>query len=226
MDIPVGPNTKVEDMELGRQYARDFVSLGKEIGIDVRCAMSYGGQPIGTGIGPAVEAKEALEALEGKESTSSSLIEKSTSLAGMVLEQGGFRDGKSEAKRLLESGEALEKMKQIIDRQGGDPSVKSEDVEIGKYSEEIRAREEGYVGAINNHDIVRVVRTAGAPHQKKAGLILNKKKGDKVDEDEVLFTIYSPNKSNLDDAVKMANHLDPFSIEGMILETHPDFDTV
>ncbi len=226
MDIPVGPNTKVENMDLGRQYARDFVSLGEEIGIQVRCAMSYGGQPVGTGVGPAVEAKEALEALEGKESTSSSLIEKSTSLAGMILEQGGIQEGKKEAKKLIESGEALDKMKQIIDRQGGDPEVTSEDVQIGKYSEKIRAKEEGYVGRINNHEIVRVVRTAGAPHQKKAGLILNKKKGDKVDEDEVLYIIYSDHKNNLEDAVKMANHVQPISIEGMILETHPDFQTV
>ncbi len=225
MDIPVGENTKVETIEKGRKYARDFVSLGEDIGIETRCALSYGGQPVGRAVGPAIEAKEALMALEGKD-VPSSLIEKSTTLAGMVLEQGGISDGKEEAKRLLNSGEALDKMKQIIDKQGGDPEVTSDDVEIGEYSEDIRAVEEGYVDSINNHQIINIVRAAGGPHCKGAGLFLDKKKGDKVERDEVLYTIYSESKSELKKAVKAANHLKPLKVEGMILEEHPKVEKV
>lgn len=225
MDIPVGPNTKVESMELGRKYARDFVALGEDIGIKVSCALSYGGQPVGNAVGPAVEAKEALAALEGKE-VPSSLIEKSTSLAGMVLEQGGFRDGKKKAKELLESGKALEKMKEIIEHQGGDPDIDSESVNTGEYKKEVHSNREGYVDSINNHDIIQIVRTAGAPHNKGAGLILHKKKGDKVALDEPLYTIHAEHKRKLDDAVKLANHLKPLNIEGMILEKHPDYENV
>lgn len=225
MDIPVGPNTKVESMELGRKYARDFVALGEEIGIKVSCALSYGGQPVGNAVGPAVEAKEALEALEGKE-VPSSLIEKSTSLAGMVLEQGGFRDGKKKAKELLDNGKALEKMKEIIKAQGGDPNIESKDVEIGEYKKEVFSNREGYIDSINNHDIIEIVRTAGAPHNKGAGLILHKKKGDKVELDEPLYTIYAEHNKKLKEAVKLANHLQPLKIEGMILEKHPDYKNV
>ncbi len=225
MDIPVGPETKVESRELGRKYARDFVSLSEEIGIETRCALSYGGQPVGRAIGPAIEAKEALRALEGKD-VPSSLIEKSTKLAGMVLEQGGINDGKKEAARILNSGEALDKMKQIIDRQGGDPEVTSNDVEIGEYSREIYSKEEGYVDSINNSQIIKIVRCAGGPHCKGAGILLRKKKGDKVEEDELLYTVYSEQKSDLEDAVKMANHLKPLKVEGMILEEHPHLKKV
>lgn len=227
MDIPVGPNTKVEDMDMGRKYARDFVSLGEDIGIRVRCALSYGGQPVGAAVGPAVEAKEALMALEGKE-VPTSLIEKSTALAGMVLEQGGIRErkGKEEAKRILESGEALTKMKEIIEAQGGDPDVTSEDVHLGKHTKDILATDEGYVGSIHNGDIIQIVRSAGAPHDKGAGLILNKKKGDKVEVDDVLFTIYSDHGKKLKEAVKLSKHLNPINIEGMILECHPELKTV
>ncbi len=225
MDIPVGPETKVESRELGRKYARDFVSLSEEIGIETRCALSYGGQPVGRAIGPAIEAKEALRALEGKD-VPSSLIEKSTKLAGMVLEQGGINDGKKEAARILNSGEALDKMKQIIDRQGGDPEVTSNDVEIGEYSREIYSNEEGYVDSINNSQIIKIVRCAGGPHCKGAGILLRKKKGDKVEEDELLYTVYSEQKSDLEDAVKMANHLKPLKVEGMILEEHPHLKKV
>jgi len=225
MDIPVGANTKVESIELGRKYARDFVSLGEEIGIETSCALSYGGQPIGNAIGPAIEAKEALMALEGKK-VPSSLIEKSTTLAGMVLEQGGIKNGKEEAKKLLESGEALDKMKQIIDRQGGDPEKSSEDIEIGEYSKKIYSDEEGYVDSINNDEIIKIVRAAGGPNSKKAGILLNKKKGDKVEKDEEKYTIYSEYESKLKKAVDLANHLKPLKVEGMILETHPDIKKI
>ncbi len=225
MDIPVGENTKVESRELGRKYARDFVSLGEDIGIDTACALSYGGQPIGKTIGPAIEAKEALMALEGKD-VPSSLIEKSTSLAGMVLEQGGIRDGKKEAKKLLENGDALDKMKQIIDRQGGDPEISSDEVDIGKFSQKIYSKDEGYVDSINNSQIIKIVRAAGGPKCKRVGIKLNKKKGDKVEEGELMYTIYSDYESKLKDAVNLANHLKPLKVEGMILESHPDVQSL
>ncbi|MFO7990746.1 MAG: AMP phosphorylase, partial [Thermoplasmata archaeon] len=227
MDIPVGLNTKVETMELGRKYARDFVTIGEEIGIRVRCALSYGEQPVGNAVGPAVEAREALRALEGKD-VPNSLIEKSTTLAGMILEQGGMREGegKDEAKRLLENGEALSKMKEIIERQGGDPEVDSDSVPLGEYSEKICSIDEGYVDSINNHRIIEIVRATGAPYNKKGGLILNKKKGDKVEKGELLFTIYSEKEKYLKEAVKLAKHEKPMTIEGMILEKHPAFKTV
>ncbi len=227
MDIPVGPNTKVENMELARKYARDFVTLGEDIGINVRCALSYGGQPVGEGIGPAIEAREALAALEGKD-VPNSLIEKSVELAGMVLEQGGLPEGrgKEKAKKILASGAALEKMKEIIQYQNGDPDITSGDVPIGKYSHEILCNRDGYVGAINNRCVIEIVRAAGAPYDKGAGFILKKKRGDKVDKDELLYTVYSENENNLKEAVKLANHLKPFLIEGMILEKHPSYRLV
>lgn len=225
MDIPVGEHTKVETRELGRRYARDFVSLSEEIGIETRCALSYGGQPVGRAVGPAIEAKEALMALEGKE-VPSSLIEKSTTLAGMILEQSGIREGKREAKRLLESGKALDKMKEIIERQNGDPEIDSTGVELGDHSQKICAVEEGYVDSINNEQIIKIVRTAGGPHRKGAGLYLEKKKGDKVEKDEVLYTVYSEKESDLEKAVKLAKHLKPLKVEGMILEEHPDLQKV
>jgi len=178
-------------------------------------------------VGPAAEAREALMALEGKE-VPTSLIEKSTALAGMVLEQGGVREGKGkeEAKRILESGEALAKMKEIIEAQRGDLEVTSEDIRLGEFTKDVLACDEGYVGSIHNSDIIKIVRSAGAPHDNGAGLILNKKKGDKVEVDEVLFTIFSEHEKKLDEAYKLAKHLDPFDIEGMILESHPEFKTV
>ena len=227
MDIPMGPNTKVPNVEVARKYARDFVSLGEDIGINVQCAISYGGQPVGEGIGPAIEAREALRALEGKD-VPNSLIEKSVELAGMILEQGGVSEGsgKEKAKEILNNGMALDKMKEIIQYQNGDPDVTSEDVEVGKLTNDILCDRDGYIGGINNRCIIEIVRAAGAPFCKGSGLTLTKKRGDKVDKDEVLYTIYSDNKNNLLEATKLANHFKPIMVEGMILEKHPSYRMV
>ncbi|RJS71490.1 MAG: AMP phosphorylase [Candidatus Syntrophoarchaeum sp. WYZ-LMO15] len=219
VDIPVGPNTKVESMELAKKYSRDIMLVGEELGMRVECAITYGAQPVGRAIGPLLEAKEALAALEGKK-VANSVVEKSVSLAGMILEMGGVRagTGRDKAMEILRSGRALEKMREIIEAQGGDPDVTSDTLEGGKYSEEIASDSNGYVVSINNKSLVKVARAAGAPVRKGAGILLEKKMGMKVDRGEIIYTIFSDSKTRLEEAVKLSNRLKPVAVEGMVLE--------
>ncbi len=89
IDIPTGKGVKVETVDQARALARDFIELGKRLGQYVEVAVTYGGQPIGHTVGPALEAREALSTLmTGK--GPGSLIEKATGLAGgILLEMGG-----------------------------------------------------------------------------------------------------------------------------------------
>ncbi len=87
IDIPVGLGAKVETTEDARKLAQSFMELGDRLKVRVQCGITYGGQPVGHTIGPALEAREALLALQGK--GPASLIEKSTALTGMLLEVGG-----------------------------------------------------------------------------------------------------------------------------------------
>ncbi|RLF72981.1 MAG: AMP phosphorylase [Thermoplasmata archaeon] len=223
MDIPMGPETKVESAQEARRFARDFITLGSRIGIHVECAITYGGQPIGRAVGPALEAREALMALEGKK-VPNSLWEKSTTLAGYMLEMGGIvrpGEGKKMAEELVKSGKALDKMKDIIQAQGGDPDVTSEDIKVGKYTCEITASEEGYVEGVSNRTVVKIARAAGAPYDKGAGVEIFKKKGNRIERGEVLLRIYSDHQWKLDRACKLARKHTPVRIEGMILERVP-----
>ena len=222
MDIPVGPHTKVETMDLARKYARDFMDIGEKIGINVQCAITYGGQPVGRNIGPALEVKEALMVLEN-EPPSSSTLEKATSLAGIILEMGGLSgDGRKEAMRILRSGEALAKFHEIIEAQGSEfKNITSDQVPIGDQMATVESTNSGYVSTINNKDLVRIARAAGCPHDKFGGIILEKKIGHQVEKGEVLFKIYSSNEQRLKMAVQTAKKLDPFNIEGMVLERVP-----
>ncbi len=225
LDIPMGPETKVPDEKTARKYAMDFIELGSRLGITVEAAVTYGGQPVGRAIGPALEAKEAMIALEGKP-VSTSLLEKATDIAGMLLELGNIAErgqGKDMAREALKAGKAREKFLEIINAQGSRGIEKSDDVPVGRYVEDIHSPEEGYISIVSNKALVRIARTAGAPKDKGAGILLNKKKSDKVEKGEVLYRIYADSKAKLEEAVKIAKMLKPLQIEGMLLERIPSY---
>jgi AMP phosphorylase len=98
---------------------------------------------------------------------------------------------------LLQSGRALEKLKQIIEAQGGNPNIKSSELKLGKYTLEEKADKAGKVLELNSQNITAVAKILGAPIQKGAGIYLNKKIGEKFVKDEVLYTLFSQNVYNL-----------------------------
>ena len=224
IDIPVGHGAKVETLERGRELASLFTQVGQGLGISIRCALTYGGQPIGYAVGPALEAREAIDTLLGKGPMS--VTEKAISIAGLVLEMAGIAPrgaGREVAKEILSSGKAYEMFKKMIEAQGGDPNVKSEDIPVGKHKVEIRAPMDGYVTGVYNQPITAIARAAGAPHDKGAGVKLYVKRGHKVKKGDVLMEIYSNSSVRLEEAYKLVTKLKPITIEGMLLETYPEF---
>ena len=218
LDIPVGAGTKVRDINEGHTLGRKFVELGERLGIRTEIGITYGEQPVGHAIGPALEAQEALYGLRGK--GPSSLIEKSTALAGILLELGGIASrghGKSLAKEILSSGKAYAKMKEIIEEQGGNPSISPEDIAVGRYKLDIKAPIDGYVTKIINQNIKKIAVAAGAPSDKGAGIYLYKKVGYAVNKGEKLYSIYAESSTKLDKAYSIAVKNNPIIIEGMLL---------
>jgi AMP phosphorylase len=220
IDIPTGAGTKVPTMEKAKEYAKDFVDLGERLGIHVECAITYGEQPVGRAIGPALEAREAIAILEG-ELHPSSVIEKACGMAGMLLEMGGMKRGEATAQELLVSGKALDKFREIVAAQDGDLNIKSTDIKIGQYSYDITANRCGYVNSISNKELVALARAAGSPWDKGAGVLLHKKRGNRVDDGEPVLTIYADIRAKLDQAVELSRKLNPITIEGMILAKLP-----
>jgi AMP phosphorylase len=224
VDIPTGTGAKIKTATEAYTLASDFVHLGKHLGIDVHCALTFGDQPLGYGIGPALEAREALSTLmcEGPADTQ----EKALSLAGMLFELVGEADGRQKAEEILLSRKAESKLRQIIEAQGGNPNVKLEDIPVGPEHAEINAKEKGRVLWINTDGIVQVARAAGTPKETGAGIVLHAKLGEAVAKGGVLFEVYAERPSKLEAALELARKLEPVVLsrkpeERMLLDQYP-----
>lgn len=220
LDIPTGNETKVKTVQEGRKLAREFMELGDRLGIRIECAITYGGSPIGRTIGGGLEVKEALTMLENFTGPRS-FLEKTLSISGMMLEMGGVaprNEGIRMASDIVKSGKALKKFKEIIEVQGGDPKVTSNDVPVGDKVATVLSPQDGYVLEISNKRLVSVCRTAGAPHDKGAGILMHKKKGEYVKKGDGLFTIYAEKEWKLEEAIKESLRSPIMYVEGMVLE--------
>lgn len=210
IDIPIGRGAKIESVGEAHTLAYDFIDLGKRLDITVQCALTFGEQPVGYAIGPALEAREALATIMGN--GASDLKEKATDIAGVLFEMMGEADGKLKAEELLKSGKAEQKLREIIQAQGGNPKIKPEEVKVGEKKAEITTNVEGRVLSINNVDIAKIAREAGAPKEKGAGVLLKAKLGDHVDKGDALFDIYAERTVKLEAAVELADRLQPLSL--------------
>jgi AMP phosphorylase len=223
IDIPVGANTKVTTRQDGQKLAREFIELGSRLGMEVQCALTYGDSPVGRTIGPNLEVREALSVLEGA-TQPDSLILKSLSIAGIALEMAGKAArgmGHELARDILASGKAAKKMREIIENQGGDPAIKSEDIVFGEHTFEVHAPETGYVVALDNKALISLARTAGAPHDNGAGIYLHAKKGSRVKKGDPIFTIYADRGWRLQNTIEEGRRLMPVVVEGMLLDRIP-----
>jgi AMP phosphorylase len=193
------------------------MELGSLLGIKTECAITYGDQPVGNAIGPALEARECIKILEGA-GHPASVVEKACDLAGMILEMGGIPDGAAKAREILSSGQAFKKFREIVEAQGGRKSITSENIRLGKFVHDVKAVRSGYVHSINNKDLVAIARAAGAPADKGAGILLFRKKGQRAEKGDILFQIYADNQAKADRARDAAIKLEPMDIEGMLIK--------
>ena len=210
IDIPVGPTAKVHRMNDALRLRKLFEYVGDRLGLHLEVVITNGEQPIGRGIGPALEARDVIQVLENDPAAPPDLREKALRLAGRILEfdpdvRGG--QGYAIARDILETGRATAKMQAIIAAQG-----MAETPKMGELVREVTAPRSGYVTAIDNLQLARIARMAGAPMDMGAGVDLLKKIGDKVEEGEVLYCIYAEFPSDFDFAIEQAKRDIGFAI--------------
>ena len=189
IDIPVGPTAKVRsDQEADRLQAL-LEQVAAANGLQLRVLRTRGSQPVGRGVGPALEAHDVLAVLRSAAAAPVDLRMRSLVLAGELLEFCGHSmpgTGRSEAWRLLDSGAAWTKFQAICEAQGGlrEPGV-------APLRDVVLAEQAGYVSSIDNRRLSRIAKLAGAPGAPTAGLSLHVKLGDHVQFGQPLFTLHA-----------------------------------
>lgn len=201
IDLPVGPTAKIRNIDSAKLLECLFQLVANTLGIDISVNLSDGSQPIGRGIGPALEAKDILAVLQNHADAPVDLRDRALTLAGMILEfspkvQAGT--GRDVAKELLTSGNAWNKFQAICEAQGG-----LREPEPAKYTHVIHASHRGRVAAIDNRQLSRLAKLAGAPHDKGSGVLLHAPLDKMVERNEPLFTIYAGSKGELHYALSM-----------------------
>jgi thymidine phosphorylase len=202
LDIPVGPTAKIRTEEAALALTHRLVRVAAEFGLTAVCVTSDGGQPVGHGIGPALEARDVLAVLKGAPGASRELRRRSLRLAAAALELGGAAThgaGLAMAEQALADGRAWAKFQRICEAQGGMRIPPRAPLRRPLF-----AAHAGRVVHINNRKIARLAKLAGAPDAKAAGLVMQTRLGQEVAAGGRLVTVHAETPGEMDYAMEYA----------------------
>ncbi|OGN43936.1 MAG: thymidine phosphorylase [Caulobacterales bacterium RIFCSPHIGHO2_01_FULL_70_19] len=212
LDIPVGPTAKVRSEEAGRALGERLVETASRFGLTAVCLQSDGSQPVGRGVGPALEALDVLAVLQNDPDAPDDLRRRACTLAGAVLELAGAvaeGDGFGAAAQALADGRAWSKFQRICEAQGGlrvPPAA--------ALRRPLAATRSGRVVHINNRKVARLAKLAGAPDAKAAGLAVEVRLGQEIAAGDPLLTVHAQTPGELAYALDYAAaNLDLVEIE-------------
>lgn len=195
LDIPVGPTAKVRSDEAAAALSRHLMDVAEAFGIVVEVVASDGSQPVGRGIGPALEAVDVLAVLQGAPGAPADLRTRAVALAGRLLEMTGTAPrgaGVAAAAQALTEGIAWAKFQRICEAQGG-----LRQPPVAPHHHPVLADRAGRVSRIDNRRLARVAKLAGAPDAKAAGLELHTRLGAAIDRGGPLFTVHAETPGEL-----------------------------
>ena len=205
IDMPVGPTAKVRSREAAERLARSFKVVANNLGLQLQVLMTDGRQPIGRGIGPALEARDILAVLQNKQNAPLDLRDRAVQIAGAMLEMVAAVEpgkGQARARETVDSGAAWEKFRAICEAQGG---LRVPPVAPYRYA--LVAPHDCTVLDVDNRQLAKIAKLAGAPADPAAGIELHVKIGDRVEQYQSLLTIHAENAGELNYAVDyLTNH--------------------
>ncbi|WP_343162681.1 thymidine phosphorylase family protein [Oleiagrimonas sp. C23AA] len=199
IDIPVGDTAKVRSQAEAQALLTALRRTAQDIGLNLHGLISDGSQPVGCGIGPALEAHDVLAVLQNHPEAPADLRARALDVAAAVIEMGGLAQGAAAhglALNVLADGRAWRKFQAICMAQGGLR-------EPGRASQRhaVCAPTSGHIKAIDNRLLARVAKLAGAPHVVTAGVYLHAHVGDAVQAGQPMFDVHAESRGELDYAL-------------------------
>lgn len=204
LDIPVGPTAKIRSETAALHLADRLASVAAQFGLRTTCIRTDGSQPVGRGIGPALEARDILAVLQNTSDAPTDLRERAAMLAGAALEIGGATPegtGYALAHSTLVDGRAWQKFQSICEAQGG-----MRQPARALHSHPLNAPHAGRVVHINNRHLAQLAKLAGAPHAKVAGVLMEVKLGSTVEKGDPLLYVHAETAGELAYALDYAAH--------------------
>ncbi len=189
IDIPVGPTAKVRTQEAALALKQRMALVASATGLHAEVIITDGSQPVGHGIGPALEAMDVLAVLRHSAGAPQDLKERALTLASALLDLSGKfppSSGAIKARGILESGEAWKKFHAICEAQGGFTEPKS-----AQHQHDVLADHDGTVRSVDNRRLARIAKLAGAPRSPSAGISFHAPIGREVSKGDLLFTIHA-----------------------------------
>jgi thymidine phosphorylase len=199
IDMPVGPTAKVRTLEMATVLKEHLEQTGKAIGLKVHVMMTDGTQPVGRGIGPALEALDVLSVLKREKDAPQDLREKSLLLAAKIFTIAKVATQKESyemAREILDEGRAWIKFQAICEAQGGFHFPQK-----AAFTHDVLATTKGTVLTIDNRKLAKVAKLAGAPESGSAGIVLHSPLKQQVEKGKPLFTIHAETHGELNYAL-------------------------
>jgi pyrimidine-nucleoside phosphorylase len=209
LDVKVGSGAFMKTEADARQLAHELTAVGEALGRRVVCLMSDMDQPLGMAVGNALEVAEAIDTLRGQ--GPEALTELCLAFGARMLVLGERAANETQARGLLAeaiaSGSALERFREWVVAQGGDPRVADDPSLLprSRAARAIRASEAGYVARFDSEGVGRAAMVLGAGREHVgdaidpgAGLVLSVRIGDRVAPGDLLCTMYAADESLLD----------------------------
>ena len=214
LDVKTGSGALMPTHEESLHLARLMVRIGGMTGRRFSALLTDMSQPLGAQVGNALEVEEAVQILRGERG--GALLDVSLALAESMILSSGLMHSQAEAagalRAALESGSGLEKLRAMIEAQGGDPRVVDDTGRLpcGEVRTDVPAREDGYIGRIEPQDVGNAARSLGAGRYRKTdvidpgvGVIVNKRVGESVVRGEPVFTVVSRRDSDTAEAMRL-----------------------
>lgn len=201
LDMPIGATAKVRSVAMAKRLHSCLQYVATQLGMHVNVLFSDGAQPIGRGIGPALEAKDVLAVLQNESDAPRDLRERALTLAGHILEFSPRvkpGQGITIAQHILDTGQAWQKFQAICSAQGGIRELPPR----APYTYSVPAPYRGRVIHIDNRRLARLAKLAGAPKAKTAGIEFWAPLDKWMEKGEPLFTIHSESRGELDYALQ------------------------
>ena len=202
LDVKVGSGAFMKNIDRARELATVMVQLGQDAGVNTSALLTDMSTPLGLKIGNALEVEESVEVLAG--GGPADVVELTVALATEMLRLAGKTD--LDVAAALKDGRAMDKWRQMISAQGGDPDAA---LPTAKESHVVTAQADGYLSELDALALGTASWRLGAGRARKedavqfgAGITLHAQLGDRVTAGQPLLTLFTDEAERFDRALE------------------------